>query len=150
MTAPLLLIVLAAISCSSCCACGYAESEKPIFNGVMSVGGRTYVLLAQPTEGPSATWIRVGGEFRGHQIVAYDDATESLLLRSKQTPLIIHLKKRAKIVSETPPLRAFRAGDTLTKIAADLGVLASRSPQHMQSSENPISPNRPDDRAHPR
>lgn len=119
----ILLVVLAAFSCSTCRACECAESEKPTFNGVMTVGVRTYVLLARPTAGPSSTWIQVGAEFGGHQIVAYDDGTETLLLTRERTTLTLHLKKKAKIVSNIPPLRAFRAGDTMTKIAADIGVL---------------------------
>lgn len=123
MTTPLLLIVLAAISCSACRACECGESEKPTFNGVMMVGEKTYVLLSRPTGGPSSPWTQVGGEFGGRRIIAYDDATETLLLKRERTTLTLHLKKKAKIVSNIPPARAFRAGDTMTKIAADIGVL---------------------------
>lgn len=47
------------------------DNADPVLRGILDLGGRTVFSLGA-TDGTGASWVELGGRFRGHTLVDYD------------------------------------------------------------------------------
>jgi hypothetical protein len=102
----------------------YAEPE---FVGMLSSNGNTYVAV-RADAATTPTWVSVGGRVGSYEVVSYNAATETVLLRANGRDIEVRLKTAA--VQPTPPmdvLKQLAAGrPELEKLLEDARTLETR------------------------
>jgi hypothetical protein len=84
----------------------YADPE---FVGMLSSNGNTYVAV-RADAGATPTWVNVGGRVGSYEVISYNAARETVLLRANGRDIEVRLKTAA--VQPMPPM------DVLKQLAA--------------------------------
>ncbi|MBI5383005.1 MAG: LysM peptidoglycan-binding domain-containing protein [Opitutae bacterium] len=109
-----------------------ASATKPIeFQGVLVQASTVSVALHDPASG-GTKWVQVGEKFGAYHVVAFDAATETLILRQGADE--IRLRLNSASLASAPDSSAAPASPAARKIAAQLRHLAAAATQFFRDT----------------
>ncbi len=105
-----------------------AATSAPVFSGIFTSGGTTYLGLREDPAKPFM-WVAVGGRLGEFRVVSYDDNAEKVVLQRGDA--VVELRLKSSAVESTPTVelveRLAREGDVeMQKLLPGLRKLDER------------------------
>lgn len=118
-----------------CVVAAATENLKIEFTGVVGSGTDVMLALSAPANRTSR-WVKVGGSFEGHTVVAYDPKTQIVLLKNKSSEFGVRLKD-AKVTdgttAEPTPMTATRLStESAREIYRNLQRISAAADMHYE------------------